>query len=76
MDYETKEKIFYDAFETLVPLHQKILKLYWQDYSIKEIADSLGYSPGYVKKEKCIGQAKLVKIVKGNRDYKLIMDSE
>jgi len=75
-DYELREKIFYGAFETLDSLHQKILKLSWQDYSLKEIADELGYSAGYVKKEKCIGQAELVKRVKGNRDYNLIMDSE
>ena len=75
-DYELREKIFYGSFETLDSLHQKILKLSWQDYSLKEIADKLGYSAGYVKKEKCIGQAELVKRVKGNRDYNLIMDSE
>jgi RNA polymerase sigma factor (sigma-70 family) len=75
-DYELREKIFYCAFETLDFLHQKILNLSWQDYSLKEIADELGYTVNYVKKEKCIGKAELVRRVKSNKDYKLIMDSD
>jgi hypothetical protein len=35
----------------------------------------LGYSAGYIKKEKCIGQSELVKRVKAHRDFKLIVSS-
>lgn len=72
-DYKLREEIFYGAFETLDTLHQKILKLYWQDLSIKEIGELLGYSAAYIKKEKCIGQSELVKRVKAHRDFKLLV---
>jgi RNA polymerase sigma factor (sigma-70 family) len=73
-DYILREEVFYGAFKTLNPLHQKILSLYWKDYSLKEIAESLGLTQGYVKKEKCVGQAELVMRVKGHRDYDMLRE--
>ena len=75
-DYKLCEVIFYGAFETLDPLHQKILKLFWRDFSLKEIANTLGYTYGYVKKEKCEGQSELIKRVKMHPDYNQITDSD
>jgi RNA polymerase sigma factor (sigma-70 family) len=75
-DNKLYENIFYDVFDTLDPVCQKILKLYWQELSPKEIADSLGYTYGYVRKKKCEGQAELILRVKNHPDYKRIMNSE
>jgi RNA polymerase sigma factor (sigma-70 family) len=70
------ENIFYTVFETLDPVYRKILKLYWQELSPKEIANTLGYTYGYVRKKKCEGQAELILRVKNHPDYKRIMNSE
>jgi RNA polymerase sigma factor (sigma-70 family) len=75
-DTKLYENIFYDVFETLDPVCQKILKLYWQELSPKVIADTLGYTYGYVRKKKCEGQAELILRVKKHPDYKRIMNSE
>jgi RNA polymerase sigma factor (sigma-70 family) len=76
IDNKLYENIFYSVFETLDPVCRKILKLYWQELSPKEIADTLGYTYGYVRKKKCEGQAELILRVKMHPDYKRIMNSE
>jgi RNA polymerase sigma factor (sigma-70 family) len=75
-DKKLYENIFYNVFDTLDPVCQKILRLYWQELSPKEIADRLGYTYGYVRKKKCEGQAKLISRVKKHPDYRQIMNSE
>jgi RNA polymerase sigma factor (sigma-70 family) len=75
-DNKLYENIFYEVFDTLDPVCRKILKLYWQDQSPKDIADSLGYTYGYVRKKKSEGQAELISKVKRHPDYKRIMNSE
>ncbi|HUX57663.1 MAG TPA: sigma-70 family RNA polymerase sigma factor [Bacteroidales bacterium] len=69
------ENIFYEVFETLDPASQKLLKLYWDEMSAKEIADTLGLTYGYVRKKKCEVQAELVNKVKNHPDYKQIIIS-
>lgn len=76
LDHKLYESIFYDVLATLDPVCQKILKLYWQELSPKEIADTLGYTYGYVRKKKCEGQAELILKVKKHPDYRRIMNSE
>lgn len=75
-DNKLYENIFYDVFETLEPTFQKILKLHWQEKSHKEIAETLGYTDGYVRKKKCEGQADLIQKVKNHPEYKRLMNSE
>lgn len=75
-DNQLYESIFKDVFTTLDPVYQKILKLYWQELSPKEIAHKLRYTYGYVRKKKSEGQAELILRVKSHPDYKRIMDSE
>ncbi len=75
-DNKLYENIFYDVFATLDPVCQKILKLYWQEKSPKEIAETLGYTYGYVRKKKCEGQAEFISKVKMHPDYRSIMNSE
>jgi RNA polymerase sigma factor (sigma-70 family) len=64
--------IFYDSFETLDPVSKKILNLYWQDISPKDIAEKLGYTYGYVRKKKCESQGELIDKIKNHPEYKLI----
>ncbi len=64
--------IFYENFETLDPVSKKILNLYWQDLSPKDIAERLGYTYGYVRKKKCEGYSKLIDKIKNHPEYKLI----
>jgi RNA polymerase sigma factor (sigma-70 family) len=76
LDNKLYENIFYNVLATIDPVCQKILKLYWQELSPKEIAETLGYTYGYVRKKKCEGQAELILKVKKHPDYKRIMNSE
>jgi RNA polymerase sigma factor (sigma-70 family) len=76
MDNEIYRDIFRKAFNTLDPGAQSILKLYWEEYSPKEIAEKLGYTHGYVRKRKCEAQAELIEKVKKHPDYRKIMESE
>ena len=75
-DNKLYEDIFYEVFETLDPVHKKILKLYWQEMSPKEIAEKLGYTYGYVRKKKCEGQNEFISKVKMHPEYKRIVNSE
>jgi RNA polymerase sigma factor (sigma-70 family) len=76
MDNSLCKEIFNNAFETLDPVGQKILKLYWEEMSPKEIADKLGYTYGYIRKKKCEAQAELVAKVRKHPDYRKIIDME
>ncbi len=68
-DNNLYEQIFYEMFETLDPLYKSVLKLHWQEFSYKEIAEKLGYSYGYVKKLKCESQAELIYKVKNHPGF-------
>ena len=76
MDSNLCREIFISVFDTLNPVSQKILKLYWEELSPQEIARKLGYSYGYVRKKKCEAQAELTEKVKKHPDYKRIINSE
>jgi RNA polymerase sigma factor (sigma-70 family) len=71
-DDKLYKNIFLDSFETLDPVSKKILNLYWQDLSAKDIAERLGYTYGYVRKKKCEGQGELIDKIKNHPEYKLI----
>jgi RNA polymerase sigma factor (sigma-70 family) len=75
-DNKLYENIFYDVFATLDPVCQKILNLYWQELSPKDIAEKLGYTYGYVRKKKCEGQGELIDKIKNHPEYKLIEKDE
>ena len=75
-DKKLYQEIFHKAFDTIDPAGKSILKLYWEEYSPKEIAEMLGYTYGYVRKKKCEAQAELIEKVKSHPDYKKIMESE
>lgn len=75
-DNKLYENIFHDVFCALEPACQKILILYWQEISPKDIASKLGLTYGYVRKKKCEGQAEFMMKVKQHPDYLRIMNSE
>lgn len=73
-DKNIYREIFYQAFDELEPAVQSILKLYWEDYSPREIADKLGVSYGYVTKTKSEATAVLTGKIREHPDYKKIKD--
>jgi len=76
LDNKLYKTIFRDVFESLDEVSKKILTLYWQEKSPGDIADTLGYTYGYVRKKKCEAQTELTGKVKEHPDYKRIMKSE
>jgi len=75
-DKRLYETIFWDVYKSLDEVSRKILKLYWQEMSPKEIAIKLGYTYGYVRKKKCEAQAELTERVKRHPEYRRIIRSE
>lgn len=51
-DNEFYEDVFRKCFYAMDDISQKILKMYWLEVSPSEIAETLGYSYGYVRKKK------------------------
>ena len=76
IDYQMYEQIIQDVFKTLDPISKKILTLYWQEKSLHEIADQLGYTYGYVRKKKCEAQGELTEKVKRHPGYMRIKKTE
>ena len=76
IDYQMYEQIIQDVFKTLDPISKKILTLYWQEKSLQEIADQLGYTYGYVRKKKCEAQGELTEKVKRHPGYMRIKKTE
>jgi RNA polymerase sigma factor (sigma-70 family) len=75
-DNQFYENVFKEVYETLDPICQKILMLYWQDYSQIEIAEKLGYTYGYVRKKKCECQAALLKRINNHPDFRQMKQSD
>ena len=75
-DNKLYENMFYDLFNSLDPACQKILKLYWQEFSPREIAEKLGFSYGYVRKKKCECQGDLIARINKHPEYIKIKESE
>jgi RNA polymerase sigma factor (sigma-70 family) len=69
IDEDFHYRIFYEAFNTLDPVAQGILKLDWQGISLLKIAKKLGYSYGYVRKKKSESEKELKRRIHENREY-------
>ncbi|MGC1391663.1 MAG: sigma-70 family RNA polymerase sigma factor [Bacteroidales bacterium] len=76
IDHQMYEQIIQEVFKTLDKVSRKILTLYWQEKSPREIADRLGYTYGYVRKKKCEAQTELMEKVKRHPDYMRIKRTE
>ena len=70
-------KLYQDHFEKLGKDCQKILKLYFEKVSLKEIADRLGLmSEEYAKKRKHQCKEYLVRSIKQDTEFKKIIDND
>jgi len=75
-DYELYRKIFWGVFEKLDDVCKKILKGYFKEISPKDIAASLGFSYGYVRKRKSLCHSYLMKMIQDHPDYIKIKETE
>ena len=62
-------------FDTLDPVSKDILSLFWQEFSLIEIAEKLGYTYGYIRKKKSECQSELLKRISNHPDYLRIKHS-
>ncbi len=68
-DLEKQERyqLLREKFHTLSKNCRLILQLFFEQYSMQEIAEVLGYeSAGYIKKRKCICQRKLIEAIRSD----------
>ncbi len=77
-EYDNKvyQDLIVNIYESLDPVCQQILKLYWEEYSPKEIAEKLGYTYGYVRKKKSECQQEFINKLQNHPDYRLIKKTE
>jgi RNA polymerase sigma factor (sigma-70 family) len=75
MDRSMYNEIIQKVFDSLDPVGKKILILYWENISPREIAEKLGYSYNYVRRKKCEVQAELIGKIKKHPDYIKIINS-
>lgn len=77
-EYDNKvyQDLILNIYESLDPVCQQILKLYWEEYSPKEIAEKLGYTYGYVRKKKSECQQEFINKLQTHPDYRLIKKTE
>lgn len=77
-EYDNKvyQDLIINIYESLDPVCQKILKLYWEEYSPKEIAEKLGYTYGYVRKKKSECQQEFINRLQSHPDFLLIKKTE
>ncbi len=67
-DKELKQKVFKYYFEKMSETCQKVLKLYWLELPIKEIAQRLGKKEGSIKTRKFECKKKLIELIINNPD--------
>ncbi len=67
-DKDLKQKIFKYYFDQLSEVCQNILKLYWLELPVKEIASKLGKKEGYIRTRKSGCKKKLIELIINNPD--------
>ena len=67
-DDEYQQKIYQYYFSKLGTSCQDILKMYWLDVPIKEIADKIGTTEGFVRKKKHECKKRLIDLIMSNPD--------
>jgi RNA polymerase sigma factor (sigma-70 family) len=75
-DSDICKKIFWATFDELEKDCKTILKLVWRDHNMKEIADIVGNSYGYVRRKKCDCNNKLIDKIKGHPTIKCMIRAE
>ncbi len=72
METVQKEKIFNRHFEKLGDQCRKILRLFFEKVSMKEIAGNFNTSESYIKKRKFMCKEQLTKAIKNDPAYKAL----
>ncbi len=75
-DEELFKDIFWGCFELLDTVCKEILKGYLKEISPMDIAKSLGYSYGYVRKKKSTCHSYLIQMIENNPVFVKIQNSE
>jgi len=74
IDDSIEKGIFQRNFLKLGKKCQELLKLFFQKFSLKEIAEIMGFkSENYVKKKKYFCKEELIKLIKSDKEYQKIM---
>lgn len=74
IDESLEKGIFQRNFLKLGKKCQELLKLFFQKFSLKEIAEKMGFkSENYVKKKKFLCKEELIKLIKQDKDYQKII---
>ncbi len=76
LDQKVYQDLVFEIYETLDPVCQQILKLYWEGYSPTEIAKILGYTNSYVRKRKSECHAEVIRRIQNHPDYKVLERTE
>ncbi len=76
LDEEVYRNILWQSFGLLKDECRYILRAYFKEIPVKEIADIFGYSPGYLKKKKFYCHKHLVQLVSEHPDYKKLTDAD
>ena len=75
-DQQLYQEIFWESFKKLEKVCQEILEGYLKEISPKEIAKTLGYSYGYIRKRKSMCHSYLMKMIQGHPTFKRIKQTE
>jgi len=75
-DQQLYHDIFWESFKKMDKVCQDILGGYLKEISPKEIADTMGYSYGYVRKRKSLCHGYLMKLIEGHPTYIKIKQTE
>jgi len=75
-DEELYRDIFWECFEMLDTVCKQILKGYLKEISPRDIARSLGYSYGYVRKKKSLCHSYLIEMIENNPVFIRIRKAE
>lgn len=73
MDRKMYEEIFTESFNSMGEVAKKIMRMYWQNKSPKEIAEKYGYTYGFVRKKKVEAQKQLAKRINEHPRYREMM---
>ncbi len=68
-DDHLKNNVFEHYYQMLSGMCKEILKYYWTDYSVAEIAEKTGNTKNYIMKRKYECQNRLIELIKLNPDH-------
>ncbi len=72
-EHKEKEHLYRKHFQNLSADHRKILHLFFEGKSMKEISLIIGCTEGYTRKKKFMAKKKLIKMIEGDPCYGELM---